>query len=170
MNIRLKKLLALLLALIMTVGLFPTASFAEEAGTSGAAKLEKVFTEEDNAILDQDVFDSYDEALAYLGAEKISGGTFQKGFQFIFGDFTIRLYNMDNDISLSNENTNSFVTLITKGNKKALFRKSIFSFSLSASVFGAASCLCFDFPIVKYLPVVSSFIELSTFASGCFKG
>ena len=78
-------------------------------------------TEDENAFLDQDVFDSYDEALAYLGAEKISGGTFQKGFQFIFGDFTIRLYNMDNDISLSNENTNSFVTLITKGNKKALF-------------------------------------------------
>ena len=80
MNIRMKKLLALLLALIMTVGLFPTASFAEEAGTSGAAKPEKVFTEEDNAILDQDVFARIDdvkaEAAQKLGFEDVQIGSF----------------------------------------------------------------------------------------------
>ncbi len=56
MNKSFRRLLALLIAVVMVVGLLPAAVFAETPKETGAAQPIHVFTEADNAILDNDVF------------------------------------------------------------------------------------------------------------------
>ena len=56
MNKSFRRLLALLIAVVMVVGLLPAAVFAETPKETDAAKPIHVFTEADNAILDNDVF------------------------------------------------------------------------------------------------------------------
>ena len=51
-----KRLIALLVTLVMVLGLFPTAAFAETPAGSDSSEEVHVFTAEDNAILDEDVF------------------------------------------------------------------------------------------------------------------
>ena len=56
MNKSFRRLLALLIAVVMVVGLLPAAVFAETPKETDAAQPIRVFTEADNAILDNDVF------------------------------------------------------------------------------------------------------------------
>ena len=51
-----KRLFALLIVLTMVVGLLPVFHAAAETGISGEGRLDRPITEEDNAILDNDVF------------------------------------------------------------------------------------------------------------------
>ena len=71
MNKSFRRLLALLIAVVMVVGLLPAAVFAETPKETDAAKPIHVFTEADNAILDNDVFARIDtvktEAAAACG-------------------------------------------------------------------------------------------------------
>ena len=73
----LKKLLSLLLVLVMVLGLFPTfaAAVDEQKDPPEAEKSPYVFTEEDNELLDRDVFAKIDA----VKAEKASAmGGMQK--------------------------------------------------------------------------------------------
>lgn len=60
MNKSFRRLLALLIAVVMVVGLLPAAVFAETPKETDAAEPIHVFTEEENAILDNDVFAKID--------------------------------------------------------------------------------------------------------------
>ena len=51
-----RRLLALLIALVMVLGLLPTAAFAETPSGSNSPDNLRIFTEDDKAILDEDVF------------------------------------------------------------------------------------------------------------------
>ena len=53
---QLKRILAILLTLVMVLGLLPTMSFAAGQRVSGSGRADKVYTDEDTAVLDQDVF------------------------------------------------------------------------------------------------------------------
>ena len=71
---QLKRLLALLLTLVMVLGLLPTMSFAAGERASGSARADKVFTDADTAILDQDVFAKIAEVEANSSAAQLNGG------------------------------------------------------------------------------------------------
>ena len=71
---QLKRMLALLLTLVMVLGLLPTASFAAGQSASGSARADKVFTDADTAILDQDVFAKIAEVEANSSAAQLNGG------------------------------------------------------------------------------------------------
>ena len=67
-----KRLFALLLVLTMVVGLLPVFHAAAETGISGEGRLDRPITEEDNAILDNDVFAKIAEVEA--GTASTMGG------------------------------------------------------------------------------------------------
>ncbi len=70
----LKRSLAILIALAMVILLFPGAAFAEEPMRTGAAGAVRIFTAEDQAILDEDVFARI-EAVKTEAARTTRGGS-----------------------------------------------------------------------------------------------
>ena len=73
MSKQFKRIFALLLVLAMVLSVLPTA-FASGVGISGRADAEHVYTEEENAILDNDVF-------AKIEAVKANAAWFAKAYQ-----------------------------------------------------------------------------------------